>query len=264
MHKTILLTGATDGIGYETAKKLIELGHHLIIHGRSSEKLANTKKQLLALSDQVKVDTYIADLSNLDAVKKFAAEIIENYQKIDVLINNAGVFKTNQTKNAQGLDVRFVVNTIAPFYLSNALAPLLGENGRVVNLSSAAQSPVNMSALMGKLDLDHMQAYSQSKLAIRLWSESFTKIEGNPICISVNPGSLLASKMVKEGFGIPGSDLSIGANIITKIALSPSMRKHNGQYFDNDQGHFHEGITTDAHQQMAQELVESMQSIISA
>ncbi|MDN2662159.1 SDR family NAD(P)-dependent oxidoreductase [Psychromonas sp. 14N.309.X.WAT.B.A12] len=264
MCKTILMTGTTDGIGFETAKKLINLGHHLIIHGRNSEKLASSKQQLLALSDTASVDSFLADLSDLDDVKKLAKDILEKYDSIDVLINNAGVFKTSETKNAQGLDVRFMVNTIAPFYLSEALSSILGTNGRIVNLSSAAQSPVNIDALLGKVDLDHMQAYSQSKLAIRLWSATFSKTEGNPVCISVNPGSLLASKMVREGFGIAGSDLNIGADIITKIALSPKMLTHNGQYFDNDQGHFSEGIMSDSYDEMANLLIESMHSILNA
>jgi NAD(P)-dependent dehydrogenase (short-subunit alcohol dehydrogenase family) len=262
MCKTILMTGTTDGIGFETAKKLINLGHHLIIHGRNSEKLASSKQQLLALSDTASVDSFLADLSDLDDVKKLAKDILEKYNSIDVLINNAGVFKTSETKNAKGLDVRFMVNTIAPFYLSEALSSILGTNGRIVNLSSAAQSPVNIDALLGKVDLDHMQAYSQSKLAIRLWSAVFSKTEGNPECISVNPGSLLASKMVKEGFGIAGSDLSIGADIIAHIALSTTMRSHNGQYFDNDQGHFSEGILSDKYKVMANQVIDSMYSII--
>jgi len=262
MKKTILITGATDGIGLETAKNLINLGHHLIIHGRNSEKLISVKQQLLAISNDASVDTFLADLSILSEVKTLAQNILQKYSNIDVLINNAGVFKTNETKNAPGLDVRFVVNTIAPFYLSEALSSILGTNGRIVNLSSAAQSPVNIDALLGKTNLDPMQAYSQSKLAIRLWSDTFRKTEGNPVCISVNPGSLLASKMVKEGFGIAGSDLSIGADIIIKIALSPAMRAHNGQYFDNDQGHFSEGIMSESYDEMATQLIESMHSIL--
>lgn len=262
MQKTILITGATDGIGLETAKNLVSLGHHLIIHGRNSEKLAATKSLLMALPNVNTIDTVIADLSELKAVKQLADALLSEYQHIDVLINNAGVFKTPQTKNAQGLDVRFVVNTIAPYYLSQLLAPVLNKQSRIVNLSSAAQSPVNFDALLGKVDLEHMQAYAQSKLAIRLWSYSYSLNSENPTCISVNPGSLLASKMVKEGFGVAGSDLSIGADIITKIALSPAMVEHNGQYFDNDQGYFVENTLSNAEQIMAAKIIDTMQLII--
>ena len=232
MHKTILITGATDGIGFETAKKLASLGHDLIIHGRNKEKLKSAQLKLLALMNVSKVDTMLADLSDLEAVKDLAATILAKYKSIDVLINNAGVFKTSTSKNKQGLDVRFVVNCIAPYYLSQLLTPVLGRYGRIVNLSSAAQSPVNIDAMLGRVDLDDMPAYAQSKLAIRLWTHSFSLNSEIPDCISVNPGSLLASKMVKEGFGIAGNDLSIGANIVSEIALSPDMAEHNGQYFD--------------------------------
>lgn len=262
MCKTILLTGATDGIGLETAKALIKLDHHLIIHGRNSEKLRSTKQQLLSLSSKASVDTLNADLSELKSVKQLASAALDRFNNIDVLINNAGVFKTNPTKNSRGVDVRFMVNTIAPFYLSHALLPILNKNGRIINVSSAAQTPVSIDALLGRSDLEPMQAYSQSKLAIRLWSAVYSQGKNNPICISVNPGSLLASKMVKEGFGIAGSDLSIGADIIIKIALSPDMLLRNGQYYDNDQGEFHDGIVSDAHKAMAKQLVNTMHLMI--
>ncbi|WP_166369437.1 SDR family NAD(P)-dependent oxidoreductase [Psychromonas sp. SA13A] len=262
MQKTILITGATDGIGLETAKNLVSLGHHLIIHGRNSEKLAATKSLLMALPNVNTIDTVIADLSELKAVKQLADALLSEYQHIDVLINNAGVFKTPQTKNAQGLDVRFVVNTIAPYYLSQLLAPVLNKQSRIVNLSSAAQSPVNIDAMLGRVDLDDMQAYAQSKLAIRLWTHSFSLNSESPDCISVNPGSLLASKMVKEGFGIAGNDLSIGANIVSEIALSPDMAEHNGQYFDNDLGHFATEPLSKQQLTMAVDIIDTMQHII--
>lgn len=262
MHKTILITGATDGIGFETAKKLASLGHDLIIHGRNKEKLKSAQLKLLALTKVSKVDTMHADLSDLEAVKDLAATILAKYKSIDVLINNAGVFKTSATKNKQGLDVRFVVNSIAPYYLSQLLTPVLGKNGRIVNLSSAAQSPVNIDAMLGRVDLDDMPAYAQSKLAIRLWTHSFSLNSESPDCISVNPGSLLASKMVKEGFGIEGNDLSIGANIVSEIALSPDMAEHNGQYFDNDLGHFATEPLSKQQLTMAVDIIDTMQHII--
>ena len=107
-----------------------------------------------------------------------------------------------------------------------------------------------------------MQAYSQSKLAIRLWTRSFSLNSENPICLLVNPGSLLASKMVKEGFGVAGSDLSIGADIVSELALSPHMNERNGQYFDNDLGHFATKSLSKQQQKMAVDIINTMQLII--
>ncbi len=262
MHKIILITGATDGIGFETAKKLASQGHDLIIHGRNEKKLKSAQFKLLALENVGNVDSVLADLSDFKAVKDLADTILAKYKSIDVLINNAGIFKTSVTKNTQGLDIRFVVNSIAPYYLSQLLTPILGTSGRIVNLSSAAQSPVNIEALLGKVELDDMQAYSQSKLAIRLWTHSFSLNSENPTCLSVNPGSLLASKMVKEGFGVAGSDLSIGADIVSELALSPHMNERNGQYFDNDLGHFATQSLSKQQQKMAVDIINTMQLII--
>ena len=128
-----------------------------------------------------------------------------------------------------------------PYLLTKELLPLLGNSGRVINLSSAAQAAVDIDALTGsKTGLDDMEAYSQSKLAITMWTIHMAQSLGNngPVIIAVNPGSLLASKMVKEGFDIPGKDISIGADILIKAAFSEDFSDASGKYFDNDSGQF--------------------------
>jgi len=262
MSKTILITGASDGIGLETAKKLSSMGHHLIIHGRNKSKIETVKKQLMTLNNHSKVDTVIADLSELTQVKSLANKILKEYSHLDILINNAGVFKVKSPLNSVGLDVRFVVNTIAPYLLTKLLSPLLGRSGGVLNLSSAAQNPINIQALLGDIQLQDMQAYAQSKLGIRLWSTSMSLSNNAPTCISVNPGSLLASKMVTEGFGIKGKDLSIGANILVHLALDEKKSLHNGQYFDNDIGQFSTEIPILQQSKMTEQLISAMDKII--
>jgi len=241
MQKTILITGSTDGIGLETAKVLASHGHHILLHGRSESKLKQAEKIISDISETVSVESYLADLSRLPDVVSMAKTITEKHNKLDVLINNAGVLKTPEPITQDGLDVRFVVNTFAPYLLTQKMLPLLGESGRVINLSSAAQSPVNMKALVGQVQLsDDLNAYAQSKLAITMWSRSMAlslKDKG-PVIIAVNPGSLLATKMVKEGFGMAGNDIRIGADILCNLALSDEFDAATGLYFDNDSGHF--------------------------
>lgn len=238
MAKTILLTGATDGIGLETAKMLASRGHDLLLHGRNPEKLEAAAKEL-ARSDGKSVETFVADLSKLNEVEALAMAVAERHTTLDVLINNAGVFKTPDPIAESGLDSRFVVNTLAPYLLTKKLLPLMDASGRVVNVSSAAQAPVNLDALAGRHRLDDMEAYAQSKLAIAMWTcHMADKQPDGPVMIVVNPGSLLASKMVKEGFGVAGKDLSIGADILTRAAVSDEFANANGAYFDNDKGRF--------------------------
>lgn len=234
MPKTILVTGATDGIGKLTAQQLVQAGHRVLIHGRSETKLKAVAEEISG-----EVDIYVADFSDLGSVRTMGEAIAQGHPRLDVLINNAGVFKTGQPKTASGLDVRFVVNTLAPYLLTRVLLGNIPEDGRIVNLSSAAQAPVDINALKGATSLDAMGAYSQSKLAITIWSMALAKeLTQGPVVVAVNPGSLLASKMVKEEFGVAGKDLSIGSDILCQASLGSSFADASGKYFDNDSGWF--------------------------
>jgi len=238
MKKTIAITGATDGIGLETAKMLFQMGHHLLLHGRSTAKMANVEDTLSALSGGGSFESYLADMSNLNEVDDMARAINEKHDNLDALINNAGILKTTNPVTKDGLDVRFVVNTFAPYRLTNQLLPIIGPEGRIVNLSSAAQAPVNVDAMAGNKKLSDMDAYAQSKLAITMWSIDLAGQANAPIVIAVNPGSLLGTKMVKEGFGTAGGDIAIGARILCQAALDDEFANASGQYFDNDRGQF--------------------------
>ncbi|WP_170327447.1 SDR family NAD(P)-dependent oxidoreductase [Ruegeria arenilitoris] len=234
MTKTILVTGATDGIGLLTAKKLAGDGHRVLLHGRNPSKLKAAQE---AVGGQA--ETYSADLSDMSAVVGLAAAIRAKNGSLDVLINNAGVLKAPQPVLENGLDIRFVVNTFSPYLLTELLLPIMPATGRVVNLSSAAQAPVDIGAMQGETRLSDMGAYAQSKLAITIWTREWAReLAGGPALIAVNPGSLLASKMVKDGFGVAGNDLNIGADILIEAALGDHFSNASGRYFDNDSGAF--------------------------
>lgn len=264
MQKNILLTGATDGIGFETAKKLAGDGHRLIIHGRSEEKLQATEQALKAIDGCGDIHAVKADLSNFSEVSAMADQLLEQFTHLDALINNAGIFRTQHPITQSGLDVRFAVNTLAPYLLVRKLLPILSETSRVVNLSSAAQAPVNIDALKGRQTIDdEFQAYAQSKLAITQWTCALAEqYPQGPVFIAVNPGSMLGSKMVKEGFGVAGGDLSIGANILYQAALDESFANASGKYFDNDSQQFAPPHSDAQSAQKNQQLVAVLEQIL--
>jgi NAD(P)-dependent dehydrogenase (short-subunit alcohol dehydrogenase family) len=183
---------------------------------------------------------------------------------LDVLINNAGVLRALETLTPDGLDVRLAVNTIAPHRLTQRLLPLLGASGRVIKLSSAAQSPVQLKALAGGVRLADMAAYAQSKLALTIWSRRLARElkAGVPVIIAVNPGSLLGSKMVKEGFGVDGGDIRIGADILIRAALDDDFASATGQNFDHDPGRFAEPHPDALDLRKSEELVQAIEALL--
>ena len=251
----ILITGATDGIGLETARKLSSLGHEVIVHGRNQEKLKKVESEL-------GVKSYQSDFSNLNEVREMADKLNKDFSSIDVLINNAGVFKTPNPKTKDGFDIRFVVNTFAPYILAKNILPSL-RGGRIINLSSAAQASVDFDAMMGKVELGDFEAYAQSKLAITMWSRHLANDlkKDKTTVIAVNPASLLGTKMVKEGFNTAGNDINIGVEILVSLSLDKEHRNHSGEYYDNDNRRYAPPQADGMDLDKAQKIVEFMEAL---
>ncbi|MCG1037688.1 SDR family NAD(P)-dependent oxidoreductase [Polaribacter sargassicola] len=236
--KHILITGSTDGIGKLTALKLAQEGNIIYIHGRSEAKVNNTISEIKDASKNDNVKGIVADFSDLKAVKQMAEQIKKEVSSLDILINNAGVFKTPLTKTKVGLDIRMVVNYLAPYLLTENIMPVLKQSSepRIVNLSSAAQSSVKEGILTGNVSIGANEVYAQSKLALTMWSFYFARQHPNITTIAVNPGSLLNTKMAKEAYGQHWSSAEKGANILYDLAITESYKGNSGEYFDNDKG----------------------------
>ncbi len=157
------------------------------------------------------------------------------------MINNAGVYKVSEVTTSDNLDVRFVVNTIAPYLLTQKLIPLFDATGRIVNLSSAAQSTVDLDALI---------------------SSSAGKLDNGPAVLPVNPASFLGSKLVKEAYGVDGNDLAIGTDILCRAALSDDFADASGQYFDNDSGLFKAPHADASNPEKNRKLVEALDRLL--
>ena len=192
------------------------------------------------INNQANIFAYAADLSDINAVRTLAADIKQSHKQIDVLINNAGVFVVPNKVTENGLDVRFVVNTIAPYLLTKLLLPVMNENGRVINLSSAAQASLDPVELTSSSALSDNEVYAKSKLALTMWSFHMAHLIGQdgPLVVAVNPASLIGTKMVTQAYGVEGKSLKTGADILARAAFSEAFSDANGKYFDNDREQF--------------------------
>ncbi len=268
MKKTILITGSTDGIGKLAATKLAKDGHEVYLHGRNATKLTKVIEEIKSLSGNESVNGFLADFSDLNAVKNMATQVNQELPKLDVLINNAGVWNSKNSHNNDGWDIRYVVNYFAPYLLTKRLLPLLqkGNDSRIINLSSAAQDPVNYDVMAGTVNQPERATYGQSKLALTMWSFDIAKKQNEISVIPVNPGSLLNTNMVKEAFGQFWSSADKGGNILYDLAVSNEYTGVTAKYFDNDKGEV-KGTFSMAHpdaydQQKVEKLIGTTEEIL--
>ncbi|MFV8750827.1 SDR family NAD(P)-dependent oxidoreductase [Nannocystaceae bacterium ST9] len=237
--RRILITGATDGIGRRTAEILAGDGVELIVHGRDAAKLRELAAALADIPGAGPIATVRADLGDLDQVRAMIAELDARFDRLDVLINNAGVFMTEQRRSPQGHELTWAVNVLAPVLLTHALLPRLRaspEGGRVIDVASVAH-------LRGTLRWDDFDlaekfspymAYAQSKLALVMLDREFAlRLAGHPVAVSLHPG-VVTTKLLRTGFGMEGPDsLAEGAATSVWLARVPidRLRPHTGDYF---------------------------------
>ena len=261
--KTILITGATDGIGLATSKALSGQGHHLLLHGRSQQKLTELADELTDSNSQI--TTLNADLSDFSQVNAMIASIVSQHKHIDVILNNAGVFKTQYPHKRNELDVRLKVNLVAPYLIIKGLQPRLSQHSRIINVSSAAQAECQLDIFKKPTEIsDAMQAYAQSKMAITAMTfacANSVDFIGN--YIALNPGSLLATKMVKEGFGVSGNSIEMGVKVFEAAIHESRFLSPAGCYFDNDKGQFSEPLRSATHPDYQQALLTHLTHYLS-
>ena len=262
MSKTILITGSTDGIGLAAAGLLAGKGCTVLMHGRNPTKLEHAAK---TLSGGRRIETYPADLSRLADVVRLATTIAERHGGRDVLINNTGVFRTADRSTQDGLELRFAVNTIAPYLLAKRLLPLLGAKGRVVSLSSAAQAPVSLVALNGRQQIaSAFQAYAQSKLALTMWSCELGESTGvrGPAFIAFNPARCRGPRWCREASASRAGMSAAAPAFFCRAALDDTFAQASGRYFDNDSDRFAPPHPDALDWDKRRRLVESIEAIL--
>jgi NAD(P)-dependent dehydrogenase (short-subunit alcohol dehydrogenase family) len=241
MKKTILITGATDGIGKETAKNLAVKGNHIILHGRDENKVYQTKIEILNQFPKAEVDTITADFSALANVKRMAETISENFKKLDVLINNAGVYSTNKSVSQDGFELSIAVNYLAVYVLTNDLLDLLikSKPSRIINVSSIAHKrgriELDQFTKHKAKDFDAYKAYADSKLMLIYYTYYLAdELMDHGVTVNALHPGVITTKMLIEGFNMTGEDVAKGAETPVYLATSPNVEGVTGKYFDKN------------------------------
>lgn len=237
--KTILITGSTDGIGKEAAIELAAMGHRVIVHGRTSERAQCAADDIRKKSGSATVETVVADFTSLRQVRAMAGEIIRRFPRLDVLINNAGVYMKERILTEDGFETTFQVNYLAHFLLTHLLLDLLKRSApsRIINVSSMAHHNAKLSLdnLQGEKKYGAYGAYACSKLENILFTyELAERLEGTGVTVNCLHPGVIATKLLRAGFGgFGGSGVEKGAETIVFLATSPKGDSISGKYFVN-------------------------------
>jgi NAD(P)-dependent dehydrogenase (short-subunit alcohol dehydrogenase family) len=233
---TILVTGATDGLGRSVAQELAAKGATVLLHGRNMERLRATLDGVREETGNEKLRYYLADLSSLEAARDLAERILSEQDRLDGLVNNAGVISPERKESEDGYELTFAVNYLSHFLLTRLLLPLLKDSApaRIVNVASAGQSPLDFSNLMLEHGYDAMKAYSQSKLAQVMFTFKFAEhLQGTGVTVNaLHPASLMDTKMVQSTFGYTMSTVEEGTEAVVRLAISEEVEGVTGAYFD--------------------------------
>jgi NAD(P)-dependent dehydrogenase (short-subunit alcohol dehydrogenase family) len=236
----ILVTGSTDGLGEQVVRDLAAAGATVLLHGRDPARVDAAVRRIRDETGNEELRYYLADFSSLDEVRRLSDEIQADHDRLDVLVNNAGIGSgardARREISQDGYERRFAVNYLAPFLLTHRLLPLLRVSApaRIVNVASAGQSPIDFDDVMLERHYDGMRAYSQSKLALIMFTFDLAEqLAGTDITVnSLHPASLMNTKMVFEAFDSASSDVQEGADATVYLATSPEMEEVTGRYFD--------------------------------
>jgi len=246
--KTILITGATAGIGLETARELARLGATLVLVSRNPERCAATAQRIRRESGNTQVNYLVADLSSQAQVRHLSAQFREQYNRLDVLINNAGGIFTTRQLSADGIEMTFALNHLSYFLLTNLLLDRLKSSApaRIINVASNAHvnSALNFDNLQMARGYHTWQAYSHSKFANILFTyELSRRLAGTGVTANALHPGIVRTNIGKNANWIVGVFWDLytrlsggitpaeGARTSIYLAASPDVEQVTGKYF---------------------------------
>ncbi len=247
----VLVTGASDGIGFVCAQHLVALGAQVILVGRNEEKCADAAATIRNSTDNGTISVEIADLSLLRDVRALAGRVLDKHAHIDVLLNNAGAFYRQRELTAEGLEYTFALNHMGYFVLTGLLLPALAQaqQGRIVNIASRAhrRGTLNFEDLQGEHAYAGWPAYCQSKLMNLMFTYAQARrLEGSTITAnSLHPG-FVRSKFGHNNPGVAGLVIRLsqmilaispeaGAKTPLHLACAPELAASSGEYYEKSE-----------------------------
>ena len=239
--QVVLVTGATSGIGRGLARAVAAQGATVLLHGRDPERGEATAKQIRESTDGDRLAVYQADLASLAQVRSLANEVLRDHDRLDVLVNNAGVGtgpggQAPRAVSEDGYELRFAVNYLAPFLLTRLLQPLLLQSApaRIVNVVSAGQAPLDFDDLMLERGWTGSEAYCRSKLALVMFTFDLAdELRGVGVTAnSLHPGTFMPTKMVLEAGVTPMDSVESGVEATHRLVVDPAVGGVTGRYFD--------------------------------
>ena len=241
-----IVTGASSGIGTETAIGLARQGFHVVMVGRNPQTSDAARKRVWDAVPEAKIDLLLCDFASLQAVRGLAGTILNHYDRIDVLVNNAGLFAMKRTETKDGFETTFGVNHLAPFLLTNLLLDRLKASGsaRIVTVASIAHSRAHLdfTDLQSMRKYNWLKAYSRSKLANILFTRELAKrLASTSVTANCLHPGLVATSIGRGGF-LPNLFMKLGRPFLISpakgaetsiyLATSPEVESVSGRYFD--------------------------------
>ncbi|MES5818135.1 SDR family NAD(P)-dependent oxidoreductase [Streptomyces sp. RG80] len=231
---TILITGATSGLGRYVAFELVRAGHVVLAHGRDA---ARTERLVEELRTEGAAEAFVADLASLSEVRELGARVARAHPELDVLINNAGVGAgapgAGRELSVDGHELRLAVDYLAPVALTRALLPVLRGNppARIVNVGSVGQEPVSFDDIEFRRGYDGFAAYTRAKFALAAHTFALAEeLAGTGVAVNVlHPATFMDTAMVREGGVAPWSTVADGAPGVLALA---TRDLGTGGYFD--------------------------------
>ena len=236
--QVILVTGATNGLGRDVARRLASTGAHIIVHGRNRERGMEVVQEI-EKEGKGSARFYAADFASLKEVREFAEAILRDYDRVDVLINNAGIWlmpEDGRQVSADGHELTFAVNYLSGFLLTRMLLPRLIHSApsRIVNVSSTAhgRATIDFDDVMMEHDYSDTRAYAQSKLAQVMFTFDLAReLKGTGVFVSaLHPASSMKTNMLISRGAQPRTATEDGVEAVVHLVTAPDLE--SGQYFN--------------------------------